>query len=267
MAGRWIVSDDRGIAERLCPKETRVVVRPGHSPRHHTRPVVSGRAATGPSSLAHRLRRDTAALHAEVEEVADLPGSVGSRADYRELLQAFEGAWRALSAAPVGTEWSAHWTALGVQPAGAGQLDQIRADLGRLGSVPVRRGRGGRGDPMGASQPGSGRARALRVRALRVRSDEQLGQLYVMEGSALGRRVLAPSLVARLGDIPVSFFLDDERHPHGWRALQRALGTLDDDRDRHDDVVRGASTAFQIFLSHLRDRSAAAGSPAGLAVG
>lgn len=256
------VSDGRGIAECPCPEETHVVVRAGHPPCPQTRPVVSARATAGPaatSSLAFRLRRDTAALHAEVEEVADLPGSVASWADYRDLLEAFEGAWTALSAVAGAPTWSAHWAALGVRPAGAHQLDQIRADLVRLGSVPVRRGRG---DPIGASPPGPGGATALRAR-----SDEQLGQLYVLEGSALGRRALAPLLVARLGDIPVSFFLDDARHPHGWRALQSALQTVDDDQERHDDVVRGASTAFQVFLTHLRHRRCAVGSAVGSAVG
>lgn len=45
--------------------------------------------SAGDRSLAARLRRDTAALHAQVEDVADLPASIVSRADCRDLLQVF----------------------------------------------------------------------------------------------------------------------------------------------------------------------------------
>lgn len=184
--------------------------------------------------LARRLRRETADLHAEVELVADLPGSVRCREDYRRLLTSFENACSAISAGgPVETPWTGHWATRGIEPAGVGQLRLVQADLAALGGPPGR--------------PAAGPATPPSV-------DEQLGRLYVLEGSALGRRVLAPLLVAKLGPIPVSFFLDGGRHPHGWRALQSALRSLDEDVDRHPEVVRGARAAFAVFTQHLRPR-------------
>ena len=195
-------------------------------------PAGPDEALAGPraaASLAARLRQETAALHTEVELVADLPGSIAGRADYRRLLRSFEQAYLELTAGPRTGLPTEHWVTLGVEPAGAGQLGLIRADLAVLGSSPTL--------PYGQPVPTS--------------ADEQLGHLYVLEGSALGRRVLAPLLMARLGPIPVSFFLDETRHPRGWLALQSALRALDGDVDRHPGVLRGARHAFQVFLRHL----------------
>jgi len=186
------------------------------------------RAVTEP--LAQRLRRETAGLHTEVEARADLPGSINSWEDYRRLLLSVERVCVTLTRDRVDPAWLTHWATYGVVPPGPAQLDLIRSDLALLGPYP-------RMTP------------ALRSR--RVPKDEQLGQFYVLEGSALGRRMLAPLLVARLGAIPVSFFLDETRHPYGWRACQSALGTLDHDARRQTDVLRGAREAFGVFLRQL----------------
>jgi heme oxygenase len=83
---------------------------------------------------------------------------------------------------------------------------------------------------------------------------EALGSLYVLEGSALGRRVLIPGLRRTLGGIPTAFFDPDPYHPDHWRNVQRALAQLDGGLCALE-VVGGAQKTFAAFLEHFTRRS------------
>ncbi len=90
---------------------------------------------------------------------------------------------------------------------------------------------------------------------------EALGFRYVIEGSALGGRVLLRQLEARGADLTGLRFLD----PHGARAgeawrqfvslLERELGA---DATLLDHAVRGAVKGFAFAATCLRDTGAAA---------
>jgi heme oxygenase len=136
-------------------------------------------------SFPHRLRAETADLHVAVEAVADLPGSVQTLADYGDLLSAFYGAHVQFEGALAARDRDQGWRALGIDIAGHGPLDLLTEDLSALGLTP---------------DPGPQTDLVLTSPA------EALGCLCVVEGSAIGRRALAPLLKEGLGDIPSAFF-------------------------------------------------------------
>lgn len=193
-------------------------------------------------SLGSLLRRDTADLHVAVEQLADLPASVRTRGDYARLLFAFQQAHAELEGAFDPARWAPERAALGIELAGHRQLHLVRGDLVTLG-LPA------------PDQPVGPVPRAEPV--VTASLDEQLGHLYVLEGSSLGRRMIAPGLVAVLGEIPVTFLLGAARHPRGWQAVQHALQALDAEPERHHGVLRGARVAFGVFARHLASRAEA----------
>lgn len=74
-----------------------------------------------------------------------------------------------------------------------------------------------------------------------------MGCLYVVEGSALGGRVIAPAIYAAIGDVPLTFFTGTGRaHPSPWRAVTAALRQFRRGADC-DDVIDGARTTFAAF--------------------
>ena len=76
---------------------------------------------------------------------------------------------------------------------------------------------------------------------------EAVGCLYVLEGSALGGRVVARMLRARLGDIPTTFLLDCAAEPGRWRRVRKALQSVP--TADHPQVLRGADGTFAGFLA------------------
>lgn len=198
-----------------------------------------GRAVGG---LGHRLRRETSELHHAVEVAVDLPRSVRSRADYVALLtrlHRFHSAAETLLARPV---WRDGWSAVGIDlgqhvrsPLLARDLRQLRAPRTNPAPVP------------GAGPPGPDLPEHSRF-------GEALGCLYVLEGSSLGGRVLAPALRHVLGDVPTAFFdSDGRRHPSPWRALQEGLHRYEAAHGDPDDVLRGARATFVAFGRHVAD--------------
>jgi len=184
--------------------------------------------------FSQRLRTETADLHHAVEAVADLPGSVRTRADYGDLLLTFHAAHSRIEGAILGPGWHRDWRALGIDIAGHRQLSSVTDDLTALGLVP-------------GARPATGLGLTSAAQAL--------GCLYVVEGSAIGRRVLSPLLQAKLGDLPTAFFDGVGRHPVAWRAVQRSLASLTGDLGQQQAVLVGAKAAFGIFLEELRRRA------------
>jgi heme oxygenase len=185
-------------------------------------------------SLPQQLRVGSADLHAAVESVADLPASVQTLGDYGDLLSAFYDAHRQVEASLDARERDLGWPELGIDLGSHRQLNLLTDDLAVLGLTPA--------------------PRPLRVLAVDDPA-EALGWVYVVEGSAIGRRVLAPMLKERLGDIPTAFFDGVGRDPHVWRDVQRALTSWPADPVRQRAVLAGARTAFGIFLGSFHRRA------------
>ena len=185
--------------------------------------------------LLERLRRETSGLHREVEEMTDLPGSISSREDYSGLLQRLHGFHTAVEVRLADPSWAVGWLDLGIALPAHRRAHLLSADLTSLGALPAKA--------------------PVRLPVL-DNIGQALGCLYVVEGSALGGRVLAPAFRAVLGDVPTGFFDSDERmHPHPWRSVMAGLRKFDAAAGRADDVVLGAQGTFLAFGRHLACRA------------
>jgi heme oxygenase len=186
-------------------------------------------------SVARQLRVGTADLHAAVEEVSDLPGSVTTLEDYGELLASFYAAHLLIETALGAPELRTSWLDVGIDIAGHGQLVALSQDLADLWVRPDLRA----SEDLDLGSPA-----------------EALGCLYVIEGSALGRRVLAPLLRQRLGQVPSAFFDGRHQAPHAWRQVQRALACSDGDPRAQQGILLGARRGFGVFLDVFGQRAA-----------
>lgn len=183
------------------------------------------------NALAARLRSETAALHVRVEQEVGLPDSVHSRADYAALLGRLLVFHRSFENSSSQSEWSEEWATVGITLPDHERSGLLVDDLSGLGE---------RASPEAAVLPEP------------TSFAQALGGLYVMEGSSLGGRALAPAFRATLGDIPTRFYDSDGRnHPHPWRSVKAALTRFDDLAGDTDDVVSGAAAMFASFGNYL----------------
>ncbi len=181
------------------------------------------------------LREHTAALHREVEDAVDLPAAVRDRADYLRLLQRLLDLHLPLEQRLDDDAWSARWVALDVDLEAHRRAPLLQDDLRGLGLAPV-----------------AGRAPVPPVTSFAG----ALGAWYVLEGSAVGGRVLLPALRAAAGDVPATFLAGAGRTatwPAARAALRRA-GTAMGPADAQA-AVRSAQAVFRAFAAHLPDPS------------
>jgi heme oxygenase len=144
-------------------------------------PVANG---LGPTALAARLRSDTRHAHAAVEGALDLDLRLVDRNAYGHMLMALRGFYRPLEAA---LEALPGWDELAppVDLPARRRAHLLDEDLGRLG-LPATMLDGAMTTPLPALES---LARGL-------------GCLYVLEGSALGGRIVARRACAALGARP-----------------------------------------------------------------
>ena len=177
--------------------------------------------------LPQRLRAETADLHRAVEASTGLPASVRTLDDYVRVLIRFLGFHRQAMIALRDPRWAEQWAPLGIELDRHDRTPHLRSDLDRLGktapddeTVPLDI------DSFGAA----------------------LGCLYVVEGSALGGRMLATAVRETLGEVPLSFFAGDGRaHPLPWRTTQAALRIYEATDGDDDLVLAGAVATFSAF--------------------
>ncbi|MFB0834697.1 biliverdin-producing heme oxygenase [Arthrobacter halodurans] len=201
----------------------------GDSLKHSTASPSPDPAPT--EELLERLRRETSGLHRDVEDMTDLPGSVSTRGDYVRLLRRLHGFHTAVEARLANPAWAQGWPGLGIDLPAHRRSHLLSGDLDRLGAVPSKA--------------------MVRLPAL-DNLGQAMGCLYVVEGSSLGGRVLAPAFRAVLGDVPTAFFDSDERmHPHPWRSVVAGLRTFEATAGSAGDVVLGARETFLAFGRHL----------------
>ncbi|MFE1597781.1 biliverdin-producing heme oxygenase [Methylobacterium sp. ID0610] len=188
-------------------------------------------ATAEPERLSLRLRDATREAHERVEALSGLPDSIRDRADYATCLAAMLGVW-----GPIERDlrrWP-DWEALGLEPAGRARGPLLEQDLMELQvgaeAVPAV--------PVGPSGSFA----------------EALGRLYVLEGSALGGRLILAALRRRpdldLGE--ATRFFDGRGSDTGrlWGALRTALDRFGDRDPRAGAaVIRGAHDAFAAFAA------------------
>jgi len=180
------------------------------------------------AGLPERLRAQTATCHREVEAVVDITGRVHTRADYAALLGGFAALHTSLEAQLSAPFWDQGWTGAGVNIAAHCRAGLLLADLNALGEPPAA--------PFESPPfPSFGHA---------------LGCLYVLEGSALGGRIVAGMVRAAIGEVPTAFLAGQGR-AHLWPAVRSALRRFDAQGGDGDAVVAGAVSTFGVFARQL----------------
>lgn len=187
--------------------------------------------------LPRWLREETADLHRYVEDAVGLPESVQNRDDYLDLLGRFLGLHGPLEERLAATVWRQSWTEIGIEIGRHRRAHLLADDLRALGAAAAQ----------------SRRAHLPPLRTF----GEALGCLYVLEGSSLGGRVLAPAIVSVVGDVPVRFLVGDRGQPGPWQDVRAALRRVAP--ERADEVLLGARETFGVFATHLSGHAPARG--------
>jgi heme oxygenase len=189
------------------------------------KPPVDG-AAPG---LSGRLRMETAAAHRAVEAAAGLPGRVVTVADYAACLSRFFRLFAPLEAAIGGF---AGWADLGIDLGARRRTPALLADLRALGCEPP------------APAP-----------ILLPAFPAAIGALYVLEGSALGGKILAQAFARQVPAIAgaTKFFGGDgARSGEMWRDFRAALDLYGEKNPAAQPaVIAGAVAAFGQFAIGL----------------
>lgn len=188
-----------------------------------------------PQDRAHDVLRDlrerTRASHTALEQALDLVSDDVRAVDLRRALEGLLGVWRPLEAAL--DRWHAEhrlvdWPA-------RRRSDRIAGDLAALGvdasSVP---------DCPDAPRPTS--------------TAEALGCLYVLDGSALGGRVVNRHLRAMPSVPPeaLTFFADDPRAGRLWQETRRTLDAHLVDAGDRETALASAEATFATLLAWCR---------------
>jgi len=184
--------------------------------------------------LSARLKQSVAAIHDDIESVAVIPDGILSRADYATCLGRFYAVF-----APVEDALSefADWPEWGINLAAQRRTPALRADL----------------LAMGVSHTGLPRLAAPKMADFAA----ALGGLYVLEGSALGGKVILRTLEARLGPQiagATAFFGGAGRERAlAWPAFKTVLDRFGAGRPAAQArAVAGAMAVFRQFAQALR---------------
>ena len=183
-----------------------------------------------------RLKAETAASHARVDALMDLPAMTRPR--YSASLAALRDAHLAVE-----RELSRHATALaefGYDVADRSKLGWLDADLATLGAIP--------------SAPSSDFTLALQDAA------DAFGAVYVMEGSTLGGQVIARHVIPMLGVTPAEgcryFTGYGPSTRERWRDTTAAITRFAEPNceDATGRMVSAANRTFALVEGVLRHR-------------
>ena len=190
--------------------------------------------------LSRHLRTETRREHDAVERVTGWPGSIGDVSDYRACLRGLLSIWRPFEAALAD---QGGWDRLDVGCRRPSRVPALEHDLRALGEDP-------------ATVPSL---------AVAVPKDVAgtVGVVYVLEGSALGGRVIRGDLLRRLGPAvaDATAFLSGRGEATGpaWRDIVLAVDRFGVARPEDwRDVVSGARATFTAFLQAFQGGAAVA---------
>jgi len=203
------------------------------------------------STPAHRILRErTRDAHEAVEAAEGMRRLMDGRMDeagyevllaaQRELFRAWEGE-RADWLKGLSSRWlyASRLASLDIDLAASPFADRVRSHPS-VGSV----------RPEGGSVP------SLRSPQSELSEATFWGELYVIEGSTLGARIIVKHLRERFPAHPHSYYAMGETTPARWRRFQSLLDAeLTDDDARHR-AVEGADRMFARFRQALQDPAA-----------
>lgn len=190
------------------------------------------RLRSTPVDLPTLLRDETAVIHKRVETVTGIPGLITTTLQYALVLQRLNEFHRHVEIQLADESWADDWAMVGVSLADHSRSQAITDDLRGLAEAP---------------------APTMILPSLTLPTfAHALGCLYVVEGSALGARVIAPLIRESLGDVPLSYYEGAGRHSaHPWRAVLSALRRFSSADADAPDVLEGARDTFLSFGLHL----------------
>jgi heme oxygenase (biliverdin-IX-beta and delta-forming) len=177
------------------------------------------------------LRQETRLAHEAIELRLNLDFRLANRARYGDLLAGFRGFYAPLESALLEvTGWDVLTPPL--DPNVRRRVQLIDQDLAQLHSSPL-------------AVPYTSVSRVFEPGSMAG----ALGCLYVLEGSALGGRIVARQAAARLGhDLPVAFLTSAGCDDLGvrWRSLQATLDTVPDvfGRSGAQEAISAACATF-----------------------
>lgn len=181
------------------------------------------------------LKAQTRAQHRALEDQLKLPQRIVSRQELCAVLAAFLAAWFPLEH---DLATASGWADVGLDPHLGEAATLLRSDLSTLEYVssPAISG-------SVAAPPFDTTARAA-------------GGRYVLLGSAIGGRVLAPAIERRLGSGTVAatrFFRRDGLDPHqDWRTFQSAMTSRSWSRRETDQATGSARATFEFIATVTR---------------
>lgn len=190
------------------------------------------------TGLLGTLRAATRDQHRAVERELNLPHRISSTADFAVVLAALLAAWLPIERYLASCDWSV----LGLEPRLGEAVHLLREDLARL-------------DPVGGSP-------AAVVVALSDQPAHAVGARYVLLGSAMGGRIIAPLVEQRLGPGVGScmFFRRAGLDPgRDWRTFQAAVATVRWSPSDVGAAVHAARHTFDLIRTAARSTFATIG--------
>lgn len=178
-------------------------------------------------SLSSQLR-----AHEEIEALLCLPGAIQTHRDYSRWLERFLGLYEPLESRLAAF---AAWDALGLEQPLCNHTSCLVEDLGLLGTSPA------------ATQ----RASHLILPELPSFA-HAIGALYVLEGSALGARVILRAIEGRIPLVGATKFFGGRGTPVGptWQDFRAALDRFGREQPlRMQDTLTGAERTFQSMIA------------------
>ncbi|MGF6493043.1 heme oxygenase [Luteibacter sp. 621] len=192
---------------------------------------------------AHDAAEASAGMHALMSGTMDEAGYAGLLAAQLALFRAWEN------------ERSAEITAIAPVWAYASRIPALEADL-ELAAAPVgARLRAIRADEntQGPAAPGETMSRTRRAPTGGAAGAAFWGELYVIEGSALGGQVIVRHLRQRFSALAHQYYALGESAPGRWRHFQRALDDALPDAPSQHLALAGAQHMFARFQRTLQD--------------
>ncbi|MBS0252216.1 MAG: biliverdin-producing heme oxygenase [Proteobacteria bacterium] len=185
-------------------------------------------------TLHSRLRQETRILHEDLERAVQIDEQISTRGRYAAYLvrlwalyAAAEKSLRPIDFSPLGFDYSDRR-----------RSELIESDLRTLGIDPLTLDRG-----MNLEAP------------LNRTIESGLGCVYVLEGSALGARAMAPTVEARLGLTKTHgaefFWGYGEGGKLLWRTFLASVNAIDPFSVRAEQVVESAKATFLFFQRWL----------------
>jgi heme oxygenase len=217
----------RPVSTDQITEASRILLKRNRS--DYALPIAGARAEFPYVPISSSLKNDLAVIHAELEQLMQIPERIKTVGDYLACLEMYFGIFQPLEEL---LATRSGWVALGIDFDERRRTPALVADIAALGGVTI---------PAAIQQP-----RKLLPFA------EALGAFYVLEGSTLGGRLILRALERTLGaglSGATRFFEGHgARTASQWVAFKQVLDFYGEQhKDEYEMILRGAINCFDVF--------------------